>query len=157
MAISSINTDGGLTIIGDRLLIAKIDKLIAMGARRSQIRAAYNRASKPLRMAARNNAKRNKLTGTLWRSIKMLNSRKNRSLFWIGPASGRRHRYDGWYGYFIEKGTRTRKTKSGASRGKIKGGSKYMERAYNATKGKARLNIIGELNKLINKIANAQI
>ena len=145
----------GISLIGDKLLIKKIDKLIALGGKRAQVRAAFNRASKPLKTAARNNAKRNKSSGTLWRSIKMIASKRNKTLFWIGPATGRKQRFDGWYGYFIERGTKLRKTKAGASRGKIEAKSKYMERAYNSTKGKVRLNMIAEINKLIKRIAHA--
>ena len=143
-----------IKIIGDKVLIAKIDKLISMGANRSAIRGIFNRASKPLRMAARSNAKRNKVTGTLWRAIKMINSRRNRSLFWIGPARGRKQTYDAWYAYFIEAGTQVRGLRSGKLTGKIRP-SRFMAKAYFSTKGTVKINIGKELNKLIIKLTHA--
>ena len=146
--------DGGIEVFGDQLLLKKLQKLKQMNSRQGQINAAFNRASKPLRQRARSNAKQFKKTGTLWKSIKMLRSRRFKSLFWVGPARGFRQTYDAWYGYFLEKGTKLRTTRSvpRRGRGRIRA-NKYMERAYMATKNQVRYGIIKELNILIKKIA----
>ena len=155
MGLTAVNKERGLFVYGDKVIIAKLDKLAKMGAKRSQLRAIYNRASKPLRMAARNNAKKYKRSGTLWKSIKLTSSKKQKALFWVGPEHGKDKKFDAWYAYFIEKGTHKRTTKDGIKRGRIPSGKKFMARAYNSNKGKVRLNIIRELSKLINKIADA--
>ncbi|MGV7234756.1 MAG: hypothetical protein ACQ9ET_00715 [Nitrosomonadaceae bacterium] len=156
MALSATQKDGGIQVMGDDLLIKKLKKLQTLGARQSEIRAAFNRAIKPMTMAARNNAKqstnskRKYKRGPIWKSIKVVLSRRYKNLFWLGPARGKKQRFDGWYGFFLEKGARNRKTEQGANRGSIRG-TKYMEKAYNAHKRGSFLKIRFELFKLIKK------
>lgn len=140
---------GNIEVIGDQLLLKKLQLLYnEMDASSRQVEAAFRRASKPMvnqaRMNARFSAKR---TGVLWKSIRFVRSARLKSLFWIGPARGRKQKYDGWYGHFIEAGTPVRE-----KRGRIKP-VRYMARAFESTKNKVRYAIVRELNILIKKVA----
>lgn len=166
MALSATNTGGGIDVIGDKYLMKKIDRLMALGAKRAQLRAAYNRASKPMREQARSNAKRIKKSGSLWKSIKMISSRRNKSLFWLGPARGKRQTYDAWYAYFLESGTKQRSTKEKTKRGSVVSQSRstgrikpyrFMAKAYFQKKAIVKINIGRELNKLIIQLSNAKV
>lgn len=141
-----------LVLIGDKRLIEKLYNLQSLNARSAQIKAAFNRASKPMIQAAKAASTQRRKSGVLYRSIKILSSKKYKSLFWVGPAHGKKQKNDAWYAYFQERTTDTRTTDKGFHRGRIRG-IRFMEKAYTNTKGKVRLNIIAELNKLIKKLA----
>ena len=72
--------ESSITILGDDLLRMKLTKLATLSAKRSQIQAAFNRATKGMRMAAKAYAPRNSnrkyKRGPLWRSIKVIKSKR---------------------------------------------------------------------------------
>jgi len=66
---------------------------------------ALREGSKPLIKAAKNNAPSR--TGTLIKSIGTTLDRKTKGAsIYVGVRSGKRQRYDGWYGWFVERGTK---------------------------------------------------
>ena len=173
-------TGKGIFIVGEAELKRKIDKLYSLGSRKSQIRAAFNRASKPLRMKARSNAKqlnktrrsgkRKEKGAVLWKSIKLITSKRYRGVYWVGPSHGLGKRFDAWYGFFLEAGTRSRVTRGskrrhrlgitikkavsgGISRGRIRP-RRFMRRAYLSTRNTVQRNIRKELNLMIKKLVS---
>ena len=150
-------------VIGTEDLLRKFTELSNIGARTSQIKAALNRASKPMRMTARNLAKQyqsntssarktsdGSTRPTLWKSITLLTSKRYRGVFWLGPS--RKRRYKAYHGFVLETGTGRRVTKSGANRGTLIG-KRFMRSAYLGQYNTVRNNIGKELNLLIQKIA----
>lgn len=65
-----------------------------------------------------------------------------------GPRRGRGQR--GFAGHLVEYGTKTRKTKKGANRGKMTA-KPFMEPAWEATKGKVESSINDEVGKALVK------
>ena len=67
-----------------------------------------------------------------------------------GPRRGRGKGQRGHHGYWTEVGTKTRKTKKGANRGKMTG-THWMARSWEATKGKVEPIVNQELGKSLLK------
>lgn len=89
--------------------------------------SAFRKAAKPLVEAAKANAPVRR--GTLQKSIGTMAMPTD-----ISIIVGAMKRNKGWHGHLVESGTveRYRKTKKGASTGKMPG-TKFFENAYNAT------------------------
>ena len=156
--------DEQIKIIGDKQMLWQLDKLKEMGARTHNFRGAFTRAAKPLKEAARNNArsfarkidrkqttrltargevaKSKRTFGPIWKSIAIMTSKRYRGVFWLGPSRGKRAKFDAWYSYFQEKGTR-------------KGieGQFFMRKAYDQYKFRTKALITKELYREIYKIA----
>lgn len=67
-----------------------------------------------------------------------------------GPRRGRGKGQKGFAGHLVEYGTKTRKTKKGANRGKMRA-KPFMAPAWEATKGKVEASINEELGKALVK------
>jgi HK97 gp10 family phage protein len=67
-----------------------------------------------------------------------------------GPRRGRGKGQRGFAGHLVEYGTKTRKTKKGANRGKMTA-DPFMEPAWEQTKGKVEASINDELGKALVK------
>ena len=65
---------------------------------------------------------------------------------WTGPRRGRGKGQRGFAGHLVEYGTKTRKTKKGANRGKMTK-KPFMIPSWEATKGKVEPSIAGFLSK----------
>lgn len=151
-----------LSIYGEKEVINQLKHLYNLGAKTANFKAAWNRASKPMRTAARTYAKRNSITGTMWKSIRLLTSKRYKGVFWLGPSRGKAKRYDAWYAYFQEAGTKKRRTKGTASMSSYHSRShstgsvfpqRFMRVAYRGYRDITRRLITEELYKEIYKIA----
>ena len=144
-----------LTILHEEAVIRRLNRLHKLDARQKDIYAAFKRGAKPLQVAAKSNAPRNRnrnyKRGPLWRSIKVIKSKKWNNLFWLGPARGRSQKFDGWYGIFSESGTQGRGHESGKYTGSVKA-TRFMTKAFSSHGGKALSQIKIELNRLIAKL-----
>jgi len=91
--------------------------------------AGFRKAAKPLVQAAKSNAPYR--TGTLRKSIGTMAVPNEIAILVGAKKSGT---YKGWHGHFTENGTveRFRKTKGGASTGKVKG-THWFEHAFDTT------------------------
>jgi hypothetical protein len=72
----------------------------------------------------------------------------------VGPR--RRGGYKGFAGHLVEKGTKERKTKSGASRGKVTS-DPFMEPAWEQTKGQVESGVAGFLGNEVYKFMRRTI
>jgi len=85
---------------------------------------ALKRAAKPILRTARQNVP--KRTRNLMKSIQVFPSKSREfPAVWIGVRSGRRSKFDGWYGHFIHFGTKgfgKRNRSAGVTLGYAKGG-----------------------------------
>lgn len=78
-------------------------------------------------------------TGNLKKSIGVVRARRSRDpLLYVGPRGGRRYKNDGFYGGFVEQGT-----KKGIQP------NRYMARAYNKTKGGVTREAVAGVSKVI--------
>lgn len=103
---------GTVKLIGVKELEKKLLKLEKVASSKSPAARAINAAVKsglnPITKTAR--SKTPKDTGNLRKSIKTKSAKitqnKNYFMALTGFAAGRGQKYDGWYGYFFEKGTK---------------------------------------------------
>lgn len=115
----------------------------AQSDQRKIFMAGFRRAARPLVSAAKAGAPRD--TGTLQSSIGALSIRRD-----IAILVGARKRRGGWYGHFVEKGTRERIRRSGGSTGRIIG-RRFFETAYNATEPAVIGSIESEWHRAIDR------
>ena len=96
---------GLIELIGDKELRKILEKLPEKVDVRL-LKAAACRAAKPLVKAARRKAPSK--TGNLRKSIgtQALRSYNGSAAVLVGPRTGKRQKYDGWYSHFVEYGTR---------------------------------------------------
>ena len=84
-------------------VVAKLKKLQTTAQKTRVLKSIFRESSKPLVAAARANVP-NK-TGNLKKSIKFFTTR-SKTTFYVGPRAGRRQKNDGFYGRWLEFGTK---------------------------------------------------
>lgn len=84
-------------------VVAKLKKLDTTAKKLRVLRSIYRESAKPLVAAARANVPAK--TGNLKKSIKFFKAR-SKTTFYVGPRAGRRQKNDGYYGRWIEFGTK---------------------------------------------------
>jgi len=108
-----------------KLDLSKHDKTINMLLRKSAlpvIRGAKNKASQEIKsnrtfVITRKGTKYTILPGTIKNSIGIISTKK--AAFIINVGYRFKSPYDGWFAPYVDAGTEERKSKKGASRGKI--------------------------------------
>lgn len=131
---------GELQLIGDKELRKILEKLPGKVDVRL-LKAAARRAAKPLVKSARRKAPSK--TGNLRKSIGTigLRSHNGAAAVFVGPRSGRRNKYDGWYAHFVEFGSRgvvrynTKHRKKGQRYKSDNKAKPFMRPAYDQEKG----------------------
>lgn len=130
-----------------RILPQKVSKQLQMKALRE--------GSKPLIKAIREEAP--KRTGTLIKSVGSTVDRQNKGAgLWVGIRTGKKQKYDGWYGWFVHAGTKgvgkRKRTKEGIT---YKYGSghgitadPFVERAWN----EEHENVFGNIKKVLQEV-----
>lgn len=139
-------------IYGTLETIELFKKMYTLGARTSNFKNVFASAAKPMIQAARSNARKSKFRGHLWKSIKLLTSRRYKGVFWIGPTRKKSAPHRGYHGWWIEHGTNERK----GGRGRISA-KPYMEPAYTAHKQEVRRRIDQEFYKEIYKLIGKKL
>jgi len=130
-----------------RILPSKMSRKLQLKALRA--------GSKPIVKAARMNAP--KRTKTLSKSVGVVNDKNRKgAALWVAIRTGRKWKFDGWYGWFVERGTKGhgKRTRSkGVTTYAKKGGglkaTRFFENAWNSTHEQARVNTREELAKVI--------
>lgn len=88
----------------------KVIKQLPKATQRKVLIGIYKEAVKPMVRAARKNAR--PISNTLAKSIGAFASKqKSVARVFVGPRTGKRRKYDGWWAHFWEWGTRIRRPK----------------------------------------------
>lgn len=130
-----------------KILPSKMSRQLQMKALRA--------GSKPLVKAARINAP--KRTRTLSKSVGVVNDKDRRgAALWVAIRTGRKFKNDGWYGWFVERGTkghgkrtRSKGSVSYAKKGSGLKGTHFFENAWDTVNKVVYINIREELAKVI--------
>lgn len=99
------------------------------------LKKVIRQSTKPLINSARSTV--SKRTGNLSKSIGNLPLRKAKRSVYVGPKSGKKRKYDGWYGRFVEFGTKHMKPRP------------FMGPSWDKSKGSVLRNIELKLKRII--------
>ncbi len=148
MAVISVDVKGILEV--NQAILALTDRL-----KKRVLITAYKKAVRPLILAARNNIKDSAgphkrysngkvvkiyYPGNLRKSIGSgVIKKKDTPAIWVGPYAGNKRSYDGFYGAFLEKGTRHMAARP------------FMMPAFNQTKDGIKVTISQEVKKSLAK------
>ena len=157
----SLLKSGAVKLTGDRALLRKLK---ALGSTHdSDIVAAITKGAKIIEAEAKSRAPKGK-TGTLKESISSGQDKKAaKPTVLVSWRRGGPSRTDGFYGLFLERGTKPRvrtkyakkKMRKPAYTGRVKA-KPFLEPAYDQTKDQAQRVITAELKKLIEKTAKTR-
>lgn len=143
--ISKTGIKDQITVTGIDELVAKLTKIGDPKKTRSTMLKILRKQARPIVMAARNEAPMSKKAhkryggkgsgtvlatyqpGNLKKSIVVGASKSINPSVWIGPGSGAKRRYDGYYGHIVHYTNPRSRAKT------IVPGNPFMQRAWNST------------------------
>lgn len=118
-----------ITVSDQKKILEEFFNALALADQQKIFAAGFRRAAKPLTSKAKSNAPRR--SGRLEKSIGPIYL-KNEIAVVVGARRGGANK--GYHGMLVERGTRERIRKNGASTGRMKG-QFWFEKAYNSTSG----------------------